>query len=327
MFGPITQNNKIVYPIIFPIKYGAMKSINCFLYNDGSTLTLIDGGLNTPEFVDFFEQSLRRYKLSIEDIDQIFLTHHHEDHIGVVNSILSKRQIPIFAHDKAIPRLRFEKEFLTNKIHFFKKIYEEYGCLHLSANRFERMNQTLRKRNELSILGDIQSVNEGDRIGDCKVIEVPGHSPDSIIFYDESVGWQFAGDLLLENLSTNALIDFDDNLQLLPTVSQYENSLQKSLKLSTSWVFAGHENLFQNHTLEIQKKLQRMQKKETRIIEAVEKGYHITMDIAEALYGKRVKKEFIFIISEVIGYLEYAISRGKLEKRMENGQWYFRKLK
>ena len=323
MLDPIKQNNKTVYPIICPMKYGGMKSINCFLYDNGSTLTLIDGGVHTSQFIDFFNESLKHYQLSIEDIHQIFLTHHHDDHIGVVNTVLSKKQIPIFAHQKAIPRLRFDEVYLKNKIDFFKKLYEEYGCLHLSEKRFERMNQTLLNRNELKIKGDMYPLQEGDQIEDCKIIEVPGHSPDSVIFYDESEGLQFLGDLVLENISTNALIDFDDNLQLLPTVSQYEASLRKSLSLHTNWVFAGHENVFQHHEQEIEKKLERIKKKESRIVEAVGNGCQTTIDIADALYGKRVEKEFVFIISEIIGYLEYAISRGKIEKRMVNGQWHF----
>ncbi|MEL4024225.1 MBL fold metallo-hydrolase [Lysinibacillus endophyticus] len=323
MLDPIKQNNKSVYPIIFPLKYGAMKSVNCYLYDNGSTLTLIDGGIKTPEFMDFFNESLKHYRLSIEDIDQIFLTHHHDDHIGVVNTILSKKQVPIYAHKKAISRLRFDEVYLQNKIDFFKDLYEEYGCLHLSEKRFEKMNQTLKNRNELKIRGDIYPLQEGDMIEDCKVIEVPGHSPDSVIFYDESVGWQFLGDLVLENISTNALLDFDDNLQLLPTVTQYESSLSKSLPLYTNWVFAGHENIFQHHEKEIENKFERIKKKESRIIEAVGNGYQVTADIAEALYGKRIENLFVFIISEIIGYLEYAISRGKIEKRMINGQWHF----
>lgn len=326
MVEAIKSGDKTVYPFIFPINYGAMTSINYFLYDDGKSLTLIDGGIQKRENEEYFHTVLKHYNLSINDIDQIYLTHHHEDHIGVVNRVLATKQVPIYAHHLAIPRLYFEEQYLRQKKEFFQKIYTEYGCIHLAGNRFEKMEQTYQNREKLKLKANITPLYDGDSIGGMTVIEVPGHSPDSIIFYDDATKWQFAGDLVLENTPTNALIDYDENLNLLPSVRQYEDSLKKSLELPTTWIFPGHQHPFQNHRVEIEKKLQRLKRKEARIVETVEKGYQTTLEIAEALYHKRVEREFLFIMSEVIGYLDYAISKGKIEKTMRNGQWHFTKI-
>lgn len=45
------------------------------------------GGLN----------ALSHLGLSIHDIDQIVLTHHHTDHTGLLNRVLDRHPIPVYA--------------------------------------------------------------------------------------------------------------------------------------------------------------------------------------------------------------------------------------
>lgn len=166
---------------------------------------------------------------------------------------------------------------------------------------------------------------EEDQISGLRVLEVPGHSPDSVIFYDEETQWQFEGDLVLKTGSTNALIELDNQLQLLPTVAQYEASLKRCRELPTSMVFAGHQMPFANHEEIIDKNLVRISKKCKRVVDAVEEGYHRVSEIASILYGGKLEKEFSLVMSEVIGYLNYAHMLGKLSKTKQDGEWYFKR--
>ncbi len=50
---------------------------NCYLYEFGDTLILVDMGISKKSLVTKLEE----INLSIEDIDQIFITHEHTDHI------------------------------------------------------------------------------------------------------------------------------------------------------------------------------------------------------------------------------------------------------
>lgn len=323
MIEQIQNGKSRVYPIVYREKYGNLSSVNCYLYDNGNSLSLIDAGLKKTNFIEFFNETLRQLQLSITDIDQILLTHHHDDHTGLINEVLSIKDIPVYAHHKALPRIHFDESYLQNKITFFKRIYEEYGCLEIVSERFKTMEQTYDNREQLRIQTTALPLHNGDEIEGMKVMEVPGHSPDSILFYDQSVRWQFSGDLVLKNASTNALIDFDDDMQLLPTVSQYYQSLLDCFKLETDWMFPGHEEPFQQHQDEIQIKFNRIERKEKRVIDAVAKGHRDTLSIAYEIYGKRLEVMANLILSEVIGYLEFAVARGNLFKTMEQGQWKF----
>lgn len=314
---------KKVYPVIFPVQYGQLKSINCYLYDNGDCLSLIDAGIRTPEQKEYFLHVLKEFQLTIQDIDYILLTHHHEDHVGLVNDIIIEKDIPLYAHPLAICRLHFDEEFLNNRIKFFTKLYDDYGCLEIGKPRLEKLQRTILNREQLKIQSGIIPLTEGDHILGLEVFEVPGHSPDSIIFYDKDVKWQFSGDLVLEKASTNAIIDFDEQLNLLPTVAQYEQSLLKCKVLETDWVFSGHQSPFQQHELEFEQKLSRIKRKEQRVIDIVGKGYSTTEEIARKLYGRKIETEISLVLSEVIGYLRYAEDRGNIKKEMKNGEWHF----
>lgn len=317
------QGNKTVYPILFDVNYGQMKSINCYLLDDGNSLTLIDGGIATSDFDAFFDQKLAEYGLSIHSIDRILLTHHHEDHTGQVNRIVKRKNIPVYAHHSAIERLHFEKAYLQKKRDFFMRIYEEYGCTKFADERLKKMAKTYLESDKYKIHAEILPLYEGDTICGMKVIEVPGHSPDSILFYDEETKWQFAGDLLLNPGSTNALIDFDDKLQLLPTVAQYEQSLKRCQSLEASIIFPGHQNPFSNHRKVVDEKLNRISTKFERIVNIIKDRHHHALPIAYEMYGPKLQKEFPLVMSEVIGFLAYAESHQKISRTMKDGEWFF----
>lgn len=323
MSDVVKWNNKTVYPIIFEVDYGQMKSINCYLYDNGETLTLIDAGLAIEAYNLFFDAKLAEYGFTKKSIDQIVLTHHHEDHTGQVNRILKEHDVPVYAHHLAIERLKFDEQYLENKRDFFMNLYECYGCIQEAVVRMEQLNKTLMNRKRFEIRANVQPLYAGDVISGLKVFEVPGHSPDSILLYDEETEWQFVGDLVLNPGASNAIIDFDDNMELLLTVAQQENSLRMCQQLQASVVFAGHQWPFSNLSEVVDSKLAGIHKKSERIIEQIKKGNTQAMPLAKAIYGNLVEKQFSLVMSEIIGYLCYAEMKGFLIKTEQQGIWHF----
>lgn len=319
----IKAGKKEIYPILFDIHYGQMKSINCYLYKNGDTLTLIDAGIDFPAFHDFFHGKLMEYGFTVHDIDQILLTHHHGDHTGMVNRILSQKTIPIYAHFLAIERLHLTKDYQLQKLDFFKQLYKDYGCLHLAGRRLAKIEKTLQESEQLRINADIIPLQDGDIVNDFHVKAVPGHSPDSILFYDPKTKWLFAGDLVLYTGTTSALVDHDQEGQLLPTVMQYKQSLEICLQYDASMVFAGHQQPFVNLQEIGQRNMDRIAFQLQRIVNKIADGYDTALATAFAIYGDRTEKEFSIIISEIIGYTLYAEMNGLITKEMHDDGWHF----
>lgn len=319
----ITAGEKTVYPILFEVRYGQMKSINCFLYKNRNTLTLLDAGIDMPAFHEFFYGKLAEYGVRINDIDQIILTHHHGDHTGMVNHILAVKHVPVYAHPLAIERLHLTENYQLQKRDFFKKLYENYGCSHLAEKRLAKLAKTMKNSERLRIKTDIIPLLDGDIIDDFKIIAAPGHSPDSILLHDTKTKWLFAGDLVLYTGTTSALVDHDEEGRLLPTVMQYKQSLENCLHYNASMVFAGHQQPFSNLQEITQRNLERVSFQLQRIINKIADGHETALSIAYAIYGERTEKEFSIIMSEIIGYTCYAEEKGLVRKEMDEDGWHF----
>lgn len=306
--------NKKVYPIIYPNKYGQMNNINCYLYENNNMLTLIDAGIDTKEYEIFFNEQLAAYGINVTDIDQIVLTHHHNDHIGMVNKIIAQKDVPVFAHFLAIERLALTQAYQRAKIHFFEKLYSDYGCKELMVTRIQKMKETYQHDVSLRIHTKVQPLYENEILGDLIVLETPGHAIDSVSLFDSEAKWLFTGDFIISKGSTNALIDFDSQGRLAPTVLQHRQSFERCLSLQVNMIFAGHEQIFDNLAEVAQANIEKIDYKLQRIVKKIEEGNDTTIKLAYALYGQLLEKMPTLIISEIIGYVYYAEMRGIISR-------------
>ncbi|MBP5158800.1 MAG: MBL fold metallo-hydrolase [Lachnospiraceae bacterium] len=66
---------------------------NCIYIGQGDTHILIDAGISAKRV----EEALRDMDLSPADIDALFITHEHSDHVAGVRVLLSKYGVPLYA--------------------------------------------------------------------------------------------------------------------------------------------------------------------------------------------------------------------------------------
>lgn len=66
--------------------------------------------LGTEQSWEILKQSLDGIGYFLFDLNRNFITHHHRDHICLLHRILSHKEVPIYAHPHAIPRLKRDQE-------------------------------------------------------------------------------------------------------------------------------------------------------------------------------------------------------------------------
>ncbi|MGE7835541.1 MBL fold metallo-hydrolase [Viridibacillus arvi] len=323
----IKKKSRLVYPIIVPTSYGKVGTINSYILNDGDSLSLIDAGIHTEKYKDALITTLAANGYRIRDLSRILLTHHHEDHVGLVNWILQKKDIPVYAHHEAVPRLMVEQEFLVMRKNFFTELYISMGCIEEAQPRLEKLQQTIEHKNENTLQTNIRPLGEGDSILGMKVLETQGHSADSISFYDEERQWLLAGDVVLKKTTTNAIVDPDIKGNRLPTVKQHKESLKRLQQLDVEYLFAGHQEIIEDHHNVISQKLDKIQHKANRLYSFINEGTNLPKEIAQNLYGHKFNTEFSLVMSEVIGYLDYLEEEGLIGKSLQNGIWHYKALK
>jgi glyoxylase-like metal-dependent hydrolase (beta-lactamase superfamily II) len=310
-----------VFPILVTDQ-SPLRSINFFLVKQDHSLILIDAGLNNIACWEGLEQTLGDNGFSLQDISKIILTHHHIDHVGLVNRIIAKNPIPVYAHSASIPRLKRDMDFLTMRTKFFKDLYREMGCAEVGDKYAAYLEKAIAKNKNNALECDIFEIT-ANQLPNIKIIDVPGHAPDQIAFYDAERKWLFSGDLLLNHISSNALVEPDQSGNRLMALNEHIHSLEKILSLDADLVFPGHGTIIETPKELIRKRLSGIEKKAGKFTALIESGLTTGSGIAQAYYKEKYIKEFSLVMSEVIGHLDYLEVSGKVKKELIKGVWQY----
>lgn len=315
------KNNIEVFPVIVPAA-NKLTSYNFFLVKHENSLTLIDTGLNTDDCWESFLKTLKNNGFTLTDITDILLTHHHTDHIGLVNRIVSTHSIPVYAHPYAILLLKRDSEYVKMREEFFRKLYQEMGCEEIGEQQVANLQNPI-------ILGEKNKIHceildlTNNQLFDFATIKIPGHAPDQVAFYHKESKWLFAGDLLIDNISSNAYIE--PNYDGSPTKSliQQKQSLENCLSLDAELVFSDHGMIIKNPNDLIKKRINELDEKAGKYINMIKSGISTASGLAKLRYNGRYEKQFFSIMSQVIGYLDYLELQGKIKKEKEKGTWHY----
>lgn len=140
------------------------------LYNENKNTWIIDPGNFTEKETELISNFIKEKELNIT---KILLTHAHIDHVMGLQWAVDTFKLPVFMHKE-------DKEVLD--------------MLPMSGNRF---GITLKPVN-----AEIQYVAEGNELdfeGEVfKIYHVPGHSPGSVVYHNESQKFLISGDVLFQ---------------------------------------------------------------------------------------------------------------------------------
>lgn len=302
----------------------ALRTINSYLVVHAAGLYLVDAGLDNAACWEAFMRVMHELDYSIRDLKGIILTHHHPDHVGLVHRIRKVHAgVSVYAHPLAVPYITHDKVFLKNRIRFFERLYGEMDGMPDGEKQIEKFKSSLIKSEAFRIEGDITLIQEGDTVIDFTVLHVPGHAPDHIMLYDPKRQWAIAGDLVIEHMSTNAIIEPDAGGNLLPTLTQQLSSLQRGLSLKADIWFTGHGKAVRDPQTVIRSKIARIEQKLERIRQFMREGYDTAGSMAR-LYDKEIyENQFFLVISEVIGLLDHLERAGLVYRRKIDGIYHY----
>lgn len=314
-----------VFPIIIPDR-SSLKSVNFFLVKQEHSLSLVDAGWNNDECWDGLMDTLYKNGFTLKDLTEIILTHHHIDHIGLVNRITAEHPIPIYCHSDSIPRLKRDPVFLEMRVEFYSQLYKEMGCGEDGEKHVAYLRKAVQRNEHNAIQADVIKITD-DQLFNFQVVEVPGHAPDQVAFYDKKNNWLFGGDLLLEHISSNALVEPDAFGKRIPTLIQHIESLNKCLALHVNLVFPGHGTMIDQPNSLILKRLKRIEAKAERLIQLIESGHSTASEIARSYYKNTYYEQFSLVMSEIIGHLDYLEVHGRVQKELVQGIWRYQVIK
>lgn len=153
---------------------------NCFLLKGNAGYCLIDCGNEYDQ--EKLVKALNKSGIRLTDIRYLFLTHHHNDHTGLIHFLLSSNP------DIKMIMSRKCAEYLKSGSHF-KHENEGYSSsfLQITFSFYSKINKNLTERfkpysaREKDILVEENNIDIPAELGIIgKIIHTPGHTEDSI---------------------------------------------------------------------------------------------------------------------------------------------------
>ena len=135
---------------------------NCYLISSGRDAVVIDAGMEPQRLIKRIEND----KLNLQ---AIYLTHFHLDHIGGVKELLERFPAPVHASpsDQFLKDISLEGGGIREFVEFVTFPFEPLGP------------------GRQKVLGQ-----------DMLVLDTPGHTPGSLSYFFPAAGCVFVGDLL-----------------------------------------------------------------------------------------------------------------------------------
>ncbi|MFQ6011590.1 MAG: MBL fold metallo-hydrolase, partial [Nitrososphaerales archaeon] len=83
-----------IHPISIDTPF-SMGQVNCYLI-EGNPLTLIDAAVRTDSAKNELSRTIEKLGYEVADIERIYLTHAHPDHLGLVNWIKERAEADVY---------------------------------------------------------------------------------------------------------------------------------------------------------------------------------------------------------------------------------------
>ena len=151
-----------------------------YIYQEQDKLTLIDTGLTGS--ADRILAVVEKIGRNPEDVRQIFITHHHNDHTGSLAELVERTGAKVLAHKIEAPVVRGEQQPPQPKL----------TGLRILLRRL--MGNSVQPGAHVSVDRELEDGDEVDIGGGANVLHVPGHTMGSVALFIPKHRILFAGD-------------------------------------------------------------------------------------------------------------------------------------
>ena len=309
--------------IELPEEFG-MGSVNSYLVQ-GSRTSLVDCGEDTDASYEALIEGLSAQNVRIKDIDDLYITHAHVDHIGMAERVAKAADCPVWVSDLVKPwaidlEYKWQKrsDIMINTMSEYLPKELSQGVLDM----FKDMSNKILKQWKNIDAERLKIFDHGEgelNIGGeaWEVHYAPGHSSTQSCFYHKSSKRLLAADMLLNITPTPVMEPLIDNPDvrergILTLLKSYEYF--RELEIST--VYPGHYEEFDDPKVKIDRQVKRIHSRKEECYKLIAEGTDNLLEIFQALYKGRWH---LPAFNMTIAYIDLLLEEGRVREVLGAG--------
>jgi glyoxylase-like metal-dependent hydrolase (beta-lactamase superfamily II) len=292
--------------------------VNAYLL-PGPPVTLVDCGPKTPDARAALDAGLARAGLSLDRIERLVITHGHVDHFGLAAAVAAAGGARVMVHAADRPKLIGDGAFMEPM--------REFIC----ASGFPgEVADTLigvfmRYREDFDPVEPTDLLSDGDRLplGDSSidVLHTPGHAEGHICLWDGRT--LISGDVLLEEISPNPVIEFAPDGRRHRTLPALLRSLRRIEALRPRVAYPGHGEMLSAPVQRAAALLRHHEERKAQLALALAAREWTLRELVESWFPGLDRFGLVLGMSEIIGHLDLLEEDGRLAVDQRNGVAYY----
>ena len=315
----VEEISKNLFRAEIPLPRNPLKYTNSYILKSSDRNLIIDTGFNRQECMDAMQEALDELDVDLAKTD-LFVTHLHADHFGLVGSLATETSKVYFNQPDADHI--HATDGWDNMIEFARTSGFPENMLDAALSRHPGHKYHTNRDYKLTILQEGDKIEVGDYVLTC--VQTPGHTRGHMCLYEEDKKIFFAGD--------HILIDITPNIQLWSEeenpLEQYLASLDKVSGLDIDLVLPGHRRVVHECKERI-KELKDHHRHRADEAVAILKGEALTAyevagrmswDIKAESWEEFPIPQQWFATGEAIAHLKYLEDRGEIHSEKRDGK-------
>ena len=306
---------RIILPTPFPVG-----PVNAYLLPD-PPVTLIDAGPKTPEAGEHLRRALGEAGVPVTSIRQIVLTHGHLDHFGGAAALAAESGADVYAHPDDGPKFtgfRLVADLLPG-------LLRRHGVPEEVIPTVVDAYQSVRRLADP--LPSFQPLAGGDHLEaggvEWEILHTPGHSAGHICLHWN--GTVIAGDVLLEEITPNPIVEYGQDGTRIPTLPLLLSSLRRLGALNPGRIFPGHGTPFGPAAPRVQAMLAHQAQRQEEVAGLLTADPRTAFELAGALFPNTETLNLVLAVSEILGQLDLLVAAGRaVEDRLPGNRSGYR---
>jgi glyoxylase-like metal-dependent hydrolase (beta-lactamase superfamily II) len=302
-----------IVPLSLPTPY-PVGPVNAYLL-PGPPVTLVDCGPKTREALAALETGLAGAGTRLGQVERLIITHGHVDHFGLAARVAVESGARVMVHAADRPKLQVDRSFLAPMRRFIREagFPEEFS---------DGLINVLRAyRDQLDRVTPTDTLADGDRLpladDSLEVLHTPGHAQGHICLRAGDA--LISGDLLLEEISPNPIIEFGPDGTRLRTLPALLGSLRRVEALAPAVAYPGHGDPLREPAARAAELLRHHMGRKEDLAQMLASRAWTLRELADAWFRNLQEFNVILGLSEVMGHLDLLEDEGRLTVERRGG--------